>query len=161
MQGTDAVISALGMGLQTTPNGLMVDATAALIEASAQTGVPRLVMMSSWGVGDTLRRSSIPVRLTYWAGRRVHGEKAVAEMSLRASTLDWTLVYPVALTNGRPSGRVRARDLDDVDRMRGMPRISRADVAAFLVATAESGAWSRRTVVVDAQRRRATEGRLG
>lgn len=153
MRGTDGVISALGMGLQTTPNGLIIDATAALLKASAETGVRRLVMLSSWGVGNTLKRSSLPVRLTYRPGRRVHDEKAVAERSLRASSLDWTLVYPVALTNGPQSGRVRARDLEEFDRMRGMPRISRADVAAFLVLTAESGAWSRRTVVLDQHRR--------
>lgn len=152
MSGVDVVVSALGMGLKTTPDGLMVDAARALIAAGASTGVRRLVMLSSWGVGETLRRSSLLTRLVYQAGKAVHDEKARAEVELRASDLDWTLLYPVALTNGPPSGNLRLRDLDEVVRMRGISRISRADVAEAMLDIAVSGERRRRTVVLDAPR---------
>jgi putative NADH-flavin reductase len=51
MSGVDVVVSALGMGLKTTPDGLLVDATRALIAAGASTGVRRVVMLSSWRGG--------------------------------------------------------------------------------------------------------------
>lgn len=148
MDGMDAVVSALGMGLQTRPNGLMTAATGALIRASERTGVDRLVMLSSWGVGETLRRSSLRVRLLYQAGKRVHDEKAEAELELRASDLRWTLAYPVALTDGPATKLVIARDVDEVDRIPGMPSIPREDVADFLVDTVESGAWVRKAVAL-------------
>lgn len=153
MAGVDATVSTLGMGLKTRPNGLLIDAVDALIAGAVTTGSDRLIMLSSWGVGDTLKRSSLLVRLTYMAGKKVHDEKAVAEAALRPSGLNWTLVYPVALTNGEATGRVRARDLDDVARMPGSPSISRADVAASMITIIEDDLWSRRTVVLDQQHR--------
>lgn len=155
MEGREVVVSALGMGMKTRPDGLMLDATRALITASASAGVRRLVMLSSWGVGETLQRSSLLTRLVYQAGKAVHDEKADAERELRASDVEWTLVYPVALTNGPVSGRVRARDVADVRRMRGLPRISRADVAAAMLDIVVSDRDdTRRTVVLDVLKRR-------
>jgi len=151
MAGVDITVSALGMGLKTTPTGLMVDAAKALITGASATHTNRLVMLSSWGVGDTLRRSSLPVRLMYLAGRRVHNEKATAEALLRASSLDWTFVYPVALTNGAATGLVRARDLDEVDRIPGTPHISRLDVSQSMIEITEADSWIRRTVVLDTE----------
>lgn len=53
------------------------------------------------------------------------------------------------LLTGKPSTEnVRAIDLAELDRLPGLPRISRADVAAFLLATAVEGSWSRRTAVL-------------
>ncbi|MER6154285.1 hypothetical protein ABT147_01945 [Streptomyces sp. NPDC001868] len=63
---------------------------------------------------------------------------------------DWTLVYPVLLTAKPASGTARAVDLAALDRLPGPPRISRADVAAFLLEAAVNGSWSRRTAVLTA-----------
>jgi len=152
MAGVDATISTLGMGLETTPNGLMIDATEAMIGGGRASGSGRVIVLSSWGVGETLRRSGTVMRLLYQAGKKVHNEKADAEVFLRSSELDWTLVYPVMLTNGPATHRVRMRDLDEVTKVSGLPRISRADVAASLLAIAENTAWHRRTVVLDTHR---------
>lgn len=150
--GVDLIVSALGMGLGTTADGLMIEATRAMIAAVPMTRQNRIVVLSSWGVGDTLRRSSCIMRLIYRPGRDVHDEKAQAEQQLRASASAWTLVYPVALTHGAATDRVRARDLENVHRMRGLPRISRADVARSMLDLVESGAGVRRTIVLDVPR---------
>ncbi|WP_406223839.1 hypothetical protein [Streptomyces canus] len=51
------------------------------------------------------------------------------------------------LTN-KPATAVQAIDLKQLDRLPGVPRISRADVAAFLLSAAAEGSWSRRTAVL-------------
>lgn len=150
MRGVDLTVSALGMGLKTQPTGLMVDATAALITSAGVTGVDRLVLLSSWGVGETLKKSSLAVRLMYQAGKKVHNEKVRAEALLRPSAVNWTLVYPVALINAAPRGAVSALDLDDVRSIPGMPKISRADVAQYMLTIAEQDLWQRKTVVLGA-----------
>lgn len=147
MAGVDATISTLGLGLGTKSNGLIFEATCAIVDAAHRTGSLRLVMLSSFGVGETLARASLPFRLLYQAGKAVHDDKAQGEVLLRASDLHWTLAYPVGLTNARISGYT-ARDLAAVTRVPGMPRIGRAAVAEFLLDTAEAGTWLRSTVVL-------------
>jgi uncharacterized protein YbjT (DUF2867 family) len=88
------------------------------------------------------------MRLLYAGGKATFADKAAGERILTGSGLDWTLAYPVLLTNKPASGRARATDLTEVGRLSGMPRISRTDVAAFLLTTVVEGTWSRRTVVL-------------
>jgi putative NADH-flavin reductase len=57
-------------------------------------------------------------------------DKRAGEDLLRATDLDWTLVYPTRLTNGPRTGRYRS---GEVLRLRGFPTISRADVADLIL----------------------------
>ena len=68
--------------------------------------------------------------------------------TLKSSGLDWTLAYPDTLTNRPASNKTEASRLEDTLRLKGMPRISRADVAAFLLKTAEEGSFVRQTVAL-------------
>jgi putative NADH-flavin reductase len=76
---------------------------------------------------------------------RLYADKAAAEQLLRASSLDWTLVYPVLLTDGPHTG---AYSSAVSTKMTGMPRISRADVADFIVSQVHSSAFSRTVAVL-------------
>jgi hypothetical protein len=58
----------------------------------------------------------------------------------------------VLLTNKPATGDVHAVDLTALDHLPGLPKISRADVAAFLLDAAVAGSWSRRTAVLTAGR---------
>ncbi len=49
---------------------------------------------------------------------------------IRSSTLDWTLVYPVVLTNTPATGKYIAAETLT---MKGLPKMSRADVATFML----------------------------
>jgi uncharacterized protein YbjT (DUF2867 family) len=149
MPGTDAVVSTLGLGKAKGPANLITDTTRALVRAAEDGGPKRLVIMSAFGVGESLAKASAILRFLYKGGKATFADKAAGEQILTASALDWTLVYPVLLTNKPASGNVRAVDLAALDRLPGVPRISRADVATFLLATAVEGApWSRRTAVL-------------
>jgi putative NADH-flavin reductase len=148
MPGVDAVISALGLGKAKDPANLIADTTRALVDAAEKTGTKRLVMMSAFGVGESLPKASAILRLLYRGGKATFADKAAGERILTASALDWTLVYPVLLTNKPATGNTRAIDLAELDRLPGVPRISRADVATFLLHTALDNSWSRRTAVL-------------
>ncbi|MFD3377520.1 NAD(P)-dependent oxidoreductase [Streptomyces sp. NPDC058697] len=147
MCGVDAVVSTLGIGRARNPADLITDSTRALVRAAEASGVKRVVIMSAFGVGESLAKGSGMLRLMYKGGRTTFADKAAGERILTDSDLDWTIAYPGLLTNKSASG-VRAVDLAKLDRLPGVPRISRADVAAFLLGAAVEGTWSRRTAVL-------------
>lgn len=148
MRGTDAVISTLGLGSASKPNDLILDTTRAVVEAATRSGTQRVLFMSAFGVADSLAKASMLMRLLYQGGKETFADKAAGEKILTSSELDWTLVYPVLLTTKPASGKTRAIDLAALTRLPGMPRISRADVAEFLVQEATKGVWTRRTAVL-------------
>ena len=79
--------------------------------------------------------------------RDIYLDKAAGEEILRRSGLDWTLVYPVTLTNGPRAGRYRTGERLVLS---GFPRISRADVADFLLKQIEDKTYLRKGVLVSA-----------
>ena len=148
LPGHDAVISMLGNGYGRTGKTLINDSTRALIRAAGQSGVTRVVIMSAFGVGDSLPKGSMMGRFFY--KRVIPGvlaDKARGEAQLKSSGLDWTLAYPVTLNN-KPATGFTATPLDSTPKLSGMPGISRADVAAFLLNTAVNGTYTRQTVTL-------------
>ncbi|MFF3332895.1 NAD(P)-dependent oxidoreductase [Streptomyces sp. NPDC002888] len=144
--GQDAVISALGAGTSLRANGLFTRASAAVIGATAEAGVSRLVWLSSFGVGHTFDWSSGRQKLIYRTLlRSLYADKVIADERIRSSGLDWTVVYPTRLTHGPARGAFRA---DDRLPMKGNPTISRADVAAFMHQAAHGGEWIHRSPVI-------------
>ena len=77
--------------------------------------------------------------------RDVYADKSAGEEELHRSGLDWTLVYPVTLTNGPRTGRYRVGERLP---LRGVPRIARADVAEFLLSQIGETNYLRRGVLV-------------
>lgn len=144
--GQDAVISALGRSTSIRADDLFTRAATAVVDAAKQTGVSRLVWLSSFGVGDTFE-SATPVQKVMYSTllRNIYANKADSETTIRASGLDWTIVYPTALTNGPARGTYR---VDDHLQMSGASRISRADVAAFMHHAAHDPAWIHRDAVI-------------
>ena len=148
MRGADAVVSTLGLS-SAAPNDFSANAVRTIVTAAERTGTRRVVIMSAFGVGESLQKASFLARLMYKSGgSAIYADKAAGEKILTASDLDWTLAYPVLLTNKARSGAFQAIDLAQLDRLPGLPRISRADVAEFLLHAATSTIWSRRTAVL-------------
>ena len=138
MVGADAVISTLGGG-----GSVIVDSTRAIVEAAHKTGVKRVVVLSSFFV-ERDRLGALSRLLTgLGAGSKIK-DKIAGEQLLRQSDLDWTIVYASPLTDGPATGFVEVpvkgtkRQIWD--------RISRSDVAAWLVQAATSTQYSRRSV---------------
>lgn len=146
MEGQDAVIAALGRRQSLRAEALFTRAAEAVVRAADRTGVTRLVWMSSFGVGDTIRDASLVQRILYRTLLSdLYRNKEASERIIRESGLDWTIVYPTALTDGPATGNYRAAERI---RMKGYPRISRADVADFLLRAARDAAWIRRHAVI-------------
>lgn len=146
MAGQDAVISALGRGKSTRAHELFTRAAAAVVGAAQDTGVARLVWMSSFGVGDTYRSANRMQKVMYSTMlRNIYADKEASEKTIRACGLDWTLVYPTALTNGPAKGSYRVGDRLE---MKFAVRISRADVAEFMHKAAHDREWIHRDAVI-------------
>jgi putative NADH-flavin reductase len=145
MRDKDAVLSALGAG-NSLRSEVASRAMAALIPAMRAQALKRVIFLSAFGVGDSFEQASLLQRLAYRTLlRQIFADKAKADAMLRASDLDWTLVYPTLLTNGARTGTHRAGERLA---MKGMARISRADVAAFMLAQLATDEWHRRTAVI-------------
>ena len=146
LRGQDAVICCLGLRNALKSGGLMVGAMRVLVPAMERAGVRRLMLMSSNGVGDTHARSPLLARIMYrLLLSDIFADKAAGEAIVRASSLEWTIAYPTMLTDGPRTGRYRAGETLE---LRGMPKISRADVADFLLRDLAARAFVRKGVVL-------------
>ncbi|HEY5897053.1 MAG TPA: NAD(P)H-binding protein [Burkholderiales bacterium] len=146
VRGQDAVLSALGVGKTFLPNGLLLKSVLNIVAAMEAELVKRFVLMSALGVGESRKDAPIAARLMYSTLlSAIFADKEAAEAELRKSRLDWTIVYPVLLTNGPLSARYRyAEHLE----LFGLPTISRADVAHFMLAETVKPRFLRRGVIL-------------
>jgi uncharacterized protein YbjT (DUF2867 family) len=147
-RGHDAIISTLGVNnIRETPT-LVTDTVRAVIASAKTSGVDRFVIVSAFGVGDSLAKASFLVRPLYRTMlRKLYADRAASEVLLRASDLRWTLEYPGALNN-RDSSRYTATALENVTKTPLFPITSRANVAEFLLRSAVEDAFIRQIVVV-------------
>jgi putative NADH-flavin reductase len=130
--GQHAVVWTVGVRPTRRPVDLFSRGTAFLLAAMTRHGVPRLLCVTGVGAGDSRGHGG-------WLYDRVlqplfmksiYEDKDRQEALLRASAVDWTIIRPGTLTNGPATGLARALiHLDGV----AAGRISRADVAAFIV----------------------------
>lgn len=152
MSGADAVVSMLGLR-SARPDGFSENAQRAIVCAAERSGTSRVLVMSAFGVGESRAKASWLARLMYNSGgKAIYADKEAGEKILTSSGLDWTLAYPVLLTNKPKSSAFTAIDLDQLDHLPGLPRVSRADVAGFLLGAASDVSWSRRTAVLTTTR---------
>jgi putative NADH-flavin reductase len=143
VDGSDAVVSALGHA-KGSPDGVLARASANVTAAMRTNGVDRLVVLSSPAVADAADRPGLFYRFARLTMRIAiasvvldHREQAHL---IEKSGLAWTLVRgPVVFTDGPHTGRYRA---GPIARDSGW-RISRADLADFLLATATGDAFLR------------------
>jgi putative NADH-flavin reductase len=147
-RGHDAVISTLGVNnVRETPT-LVTDAVRAVIESAKISGVDRVVIVSAFGVGDSLAKASFLVGPLFRTMlRKSYADKAASEVLLKASDLKWTLEYPGALTNG-DSSHYASVALEEVTKTPIFPLTSRANVADFLLRSAVEGTFIRQIAVV-------------
>lgn len=125
----DTVISCFG-GTMIEPDLPDYSGNLNLIDASVQTGVKRFVLLSALGAGDS--ENSVPFQVVD-AMRRVLKAKSLAELYLKESSLEWTIVRPGPLSDDPPSGH---GILTEDSKYYGT--ISRAEVANLLLQAAVS-----------------------
>jgi putative NADH-flavin reductase len=141
-----AVISALGVGRSFKSRGLITQSMPRIVRAMEDHGVRRLIFTSAFGVGDTRRDVPLGPRIfVRLLLQDIYRDKELGEATLRASSLDWTLVYPAGLIDARATGRCRAGERLSLT---GFPRIARADVADFLLTQIDDTTYVRKGVLI-------------
>jgi len=131
LRGHEAVISSLGLHNVLKSNGFIESSMRLLVPAMEKQGVRRLIIVSANGVGDTRRHAPLLPRIMYCLLLTdIFADKKAGEDIVRASSLDWTVAYPTLLTNGPRTGSYRAAERLALT---GFPKISRADVADFVL----------------------------
>jgi putative NADH-flavin reductase len=144
ISGKDAVLSALGVR-KLGKNTILSDGTKNIITAMEKHGVKRLVCMTSLGVGDSKDQPAWVFRaiIRPLLLRNVFIDKEEQERLVKASHLDWIIVRPAGLTNGPRTGVYR--DWIGEPSSPITSRISRADVADFMLKQLTDDTYLRRT----------------
>jgi uncharacterized protein YbjT (DUF2867 family) len=138
----DAVICCLGTRRH-KPVDLMRKNLPLIVQAMKRAGCTRLILLSAYGVGETARTASIVATILYRTMfRTIFDDKQRAEDWLATSDIDWTGIYPVGLTDGPSGDAVEVRPMNEVKKVKGLPRVPRAAVAKVLLDAAED----RRTI---------------
>jgi putative NADH-flavin reductase len=146
VRAQDVVISTLGVGKSLKSGGLITRSVPMIVRAMESQGVRRLIFTSAYGVGATRRDVPLlPRILMRVLFRGLYADKQTGEDQLRRSSLDWTLIYPVTLTNGPRTGQYRVGERLT---LHGFPTISRADVADCLLTQIQDSSYVRRGVLV-------------
>lgn len=140
VDGVDAVIMTLGIGLSelSEPVHIFSEATRILLSAMQGQSVRRLICVTGFGAGDSQASISclqkIPFQVVFG---RAYDDKTRQEELIRGSPLDWTIVRPGVLTPGGRSDRYKV--LREPSQWRN-GFISRSDLADFLVRQIEDRA---------------------
>lgn len=131
LENKDVVISALGKGKTLKSENLISNTVNLLIPLMIEAKVSRLIFLSAIGVGETISQANFIQKIIFrFILNNLYDDKAKAELVIKKSNLDWTLIYPVILTNGKWTGKYQ---VGEKMKMKGLPKIPRADVADFMI----------------------------
>ena len=145
--GHDAVIvTAAGRGLRTYKDnrGYFTDGTKNVIDAMTKLSAKRLVVLSAYGVAESRAANPFYVRWVVfdWIIKYPYADHERQEALVRATDLDWVIARPSLLTDGPAKGKSVRAPGD-----RSVPsRISRADVATFLVDACDHDTWVKQAI---------------
>lgn len=130
LAGQDAIVSAMGSRDGRAPTTVCTDSAAAIIAAMREHGTRRLVVVSNSGMHidswDGPMTRFVVKPLLGRILKHAYADMRRMEVLVQGSGLDWTIVRPPMLTNGRHTGEFRFAFNHNV---RGGNRITRADLA--------------------------------
>ncbi|KAH9893697.1 NAD(P)-binding protein [Xylariomycetidae sp. FL2044] len=131
-----------------TPDRLMADSVANVVAEMRERDMRRIVVMSSWGAGNSFSSMNFLFRamFTHTNMRLGLQDHNAVDAETRVADVDFTLVRPVLLADGE------AREVkvfpDDGAGIGFMPKITRASVAKWMVDACGSDEFSRRSPVI-------------
>ena len=133
IKNQDVVVCALGHKRWFYPNKILSQGTQNIVNEMEKNNVKRFICETSLGVGNSFGRLglyytlfTIPFVLQFY-----YWDKGKQEKIIRNSSLDWTIVRPGILTNGKQRGKYRHGE--KVGNFLWSVRISRADTSDFLL----------------------------
>jgi putative NADH-flavin reductase len=145
VDGHTAVISALGVGRPLQHDAMVIDGVRAIARAAEQASVERLVYLSFIGVHESRDGAGFVLkRLAATLLRHEVADHEVKEAAIVESFVDWTIVRPPKLTNGRLTAAYRVGE--DIRARSPLPLMSRADVADFMLRQLTDAAFIRKAV---------------
>lgn len=143
--GQEAILSALGSPTLKAGDTTVSDGTKNIIKAMEADGVKKFICETSLGVGDShdqpgflFMKILVPLFL-----KNAFADKQIQEKYIKASSLDWIIVRPGGLTNGEKTGAYRHGLDKDIS-----GRISRADVAEFMLKQLKSSDYLHKTPAI-------------
>lgn len=143
----DAVFCALG-SRPGQKSRAVADGTRNLIDAMQQTGVRRLLVVSSLGVKSSYAKAPLFSRLFIrFFLSSVIAEKEEQEQAIQLSHLDWVIVRPPRLIDGVATGYYQVAEHLKFPPF-SMPQISRADVAAFLLDQLDQDSYLHKAITI-------------
>jgi len=142
LTGQDAILSALGSNKP--GDNLILQSTRALIDAMHQTGVRRIIMLSSFLVSPQLKKTGF-TRVVSRFTKSLVEDKASGEDLLKQSDLDWTIVYATRL-DGAPPGEYRV--VDPAETVHLQNAIAREDVAEFMISQLDNADSIQKTLLI-------------
>ncbi len=158
VRGHDAVIITLGIrenplkvrlfGAGHTPMDVRSAGTRNVVAAMRRHGVRRLVVQSSFGVGETRDKLRWPERALFGLLLRPQiSDTEAQEFVVRESGVEWVLAQPVHLTDDDPNTMPFTSTEGEVRRM----KVSRKSVAHFLAEAIQTPEYIGRTVALSGE----------
>jgi putative NADH-flavin reductase len=145
LQGQDAVLSALGHKRFFIKTNILSEGTRNIINAMEKARIGRLICITSLGINDSRLKLGlyyslfvIPFILFFYFSDKSRQEKLIMD-----SRLDWTIVRPGQLTNGKK--RLKYKHGSQVGSYILTKMISRADVAHFILSQLQDKTYIRKT----------------
>lgn len=145
MHGQEAVLSALGHKKWFIKTSILSRGTANIITTMKNNRVKRLVCETALGISDSRFRLGLyytlfvePVILYFY-----FRDKEIQERYIKESNLDWVIVRPGQLTNGKRTGRYKHGS--DVGSYILTRSVSREDVADFMIKQIDDNRYLHKT----------------
>lgn len=131
--GSEAVLSTLGGGSLTRHSTEIISGIDNIVTLMEAEGVNRFIYLSSLGAGESrfVMRRLIRFFIADIMLRVPLADHTTNEERIAKSNLQYTLVRPAGLTNGPKTGRLKHGNQKAI--LKGNPRISRANVASFML----------------------------
>lgn len=142
IDGHDAVFCVLGAGRK---GEVRTSATRNIIQAMEKVKVNRFICQSTLGAGDSHANLNFFWKhvMFGWFLKRAFLDHEEQENLIKRSNLDWTIVRPAAFTDGPVTGEFK-RGFSPTDKSIKL-KISRADVAMFLLMQLKTNEYLRKT----------------
>jgi uncharacterized protein YbjT (DUF2867 family) len=153
--GQDAVVVTLGIPdnpfrvrltrRASSPLDVRSAGTANVVRAMTETGVRRLLVQSTYGIGDTYRRLPLALKAFFSLAIRPQvTDHEVQEATVRTSDLDWTILRPVVLHDEERPDPATVRTDDTVPAW----KVSRRQVARVAADALSRDEWTGRVLSV-------------
>ncbi|WP_375560169.1 NAD(P)-dependent oxidoreductase [Bernardetia sp. OM2101] len=144
MDNQDVVYCNLGMPAS-DKSTLRADGTTNIIKAMQEKGVKRFVCQTSLGFGDS--KEVLPWYMKYiivpFILKNAFKDHELQEVVIEKSNLDWTIVRPGNMTNGKLT-EIYKHGFSPAEKIK--LKVSRADVAHFMLSQIDNNKYLRKKV---------------